>query len=620
MARKGKNLISLRQQYGLRYPAELPHQDMQASKGFWMGVKDFTDEDNTFWKYKVIHSGPRVSGQGDFWPLSFYTKAKFPNPEVYVNGEFSPLNPSAIDTIDPAMKADLEIVNEFNTSLGITVKRRIFQFSHPLHDNYIVQEYTFINTGNTDGDTIIELPANNITGLNLLYLYRWAINASTRYVIANATGWGINTMLDVRGIGDPNPPGENFRTQFAWHGYTPLKQVNYDNIGGPIWDVNSISLPYLTPDDTVGRLGAVQFTGVLTLHADASASNNSDDPQQPKTTKYIDSDSPLLLNNISSDTAKMSQEYALMISGHSGRHAIAVEPSGDFAMQTNSPALGTSGGFSALKSYGPYNLAFSDSIKIIWVEGAAGISREEAINTGRKYKYGEISAYEKNVVVLTGKDSLMLTWQRAVDNYTSDFNLPELPLPPSKFYMNGTDNNISLSWETFDNDGAAGYRIYRSMYKPDSLFRMIAEVSDGVTSFTDSAIMIGRPYKYYIVSYNSDGLESNKHYTLSTNFVNAGVLDGSEVQVNPAAFTLAQNYPNPFNPTTIIKFNLPEAAFTSLKVYDILGSEVAVLVNSELDAGSYEQTFDAGSLSSGMYIYRLQSGRNIKSGKMLLLK
>jgi hypothetical protein len=427
-------------------------------------------------------------------------------------------------------------------------------------------------------------------------------------------------MLDVRGTGDPNPPGENFRTQFAWHGYTPVKQVPYDNIGGPIWYVNPTSLPYLTPDDTVGRLGASQFTGILTLHADASASNNSDDPQQPGTTKYLDSDSPILLNNNSSDTAKMSQEYALMMSGHSGRHALAVEPSGDFANQTNSPALGTSGGFSALKSYGPYNLSFGDSIKIIWVEGAAGISREEAIKTGRKFKYGEISAYEKNVVVLTGKDSLMLTWQRAVDNYASEFVLPELPLPPSKFYMNGTDDKINLSWETFDNDGAAGYRIYRSMYKPDSLFRMIAEVNAGETSYSDSAIMVGRPYKYYIASFNSDGLESNKNYTLSTNFVYAGVLDVSEVPVNPGTFTLFQNYPNPFNPTTKLKFSIPEAAFTSLKIYDILGSEVAVLVNSELDAGTYEQTFDAGSLSSGMYIYRLQSGRNVQSGKMLLLK
>jgi hypothetical protein len=609
-----------RQQYGLRYPAELPHQDMQASKGFWMGVKDFTDENNLFWKYRVLNSGPRVSGKGDFWPVSFYSKAKFPQPEVYVNGEFSPLNISEIDIIDPDMKADFEIVNEFNTALGISVKRRIFQFSHPLHDNYIVQEYTFKNTGNTDGDSFIELPANNISGLNLLYLYRWAINASTRYVIGNPTGWGINTMLDVRGTGNPDPPGENFRTQFAWHGYTPFKEFSYDNIGGPIWHINSLSLPYLTPDDTIGRLGAVQFTGVMTLHAAASAANNADDPQQPKTTKYIDSDSPLLLNYNSSDTAKMRQQYDLMMSGHSGRHAIAVEQSGDFAVQTNSPALGTSGGFSALNSYGPYNLSFGDSIKIIWVEGAASISREEAINTGRKFKRGEISAYEKNVIVLTGKDSLMLTWQRAVDNYSSDFVLPELPLPPSKFFINGTDNKINLSWETFDNDRAAGYRIYRSMFKPDSLFMMIAEVSSDVKSYTDSLIVIGRPYKYYLSSVNSDGNESSRYYTLSSNFVYAGILGGGEIPVVPAAFTLYQNYPNPFNPVTLIKFNIPSRTFTSLKVYDILGKEAAELVNAELEAGSYERTFNGVNLASGMYIYILKGGSYVETKKMLLLK
>jgi hypothetical protein len=95
----------------------------------------------------------------------------------------------------------------------------------------------------------------------------------------------------------------------------------------------------------------------------------------------------------------------------------------------------------------------------------------------------------------------------------------------------------------------------------------------------------------------------------------------------PATFKLEQNYPNPFNPTTIIRFGVPERTKVVLKIYDILGSEVATLVNEEMDAGWYERSFNAVSLSSGVYIYRLeavsiaeQSEKFINIKKMLLIK
>ncbi|OQY70252.1 MAG: hypothetical protein B6D44_16160 [Ignavibacteriales bacterium UTCHB2] len=85
-------------------------------------------------------------------------------------------------------------------------------------------------------------------------------------------------------------------------------------------------------------------------------------------------------------------------------------------------------------------------------------------------------------------------------------------------------------------------------------------------------------------------------------------------------YDLAQNYPNPFNPSTTIKYQLPKDGIVTLKVYDILGSEVATLVNEQKTAGRYEVSFDASKLASGVYIYRLQSGEYISSRKMMLLK
>ncbi|MBS4035333.1 MAG: T9SS type A sorting domain-containing protein [Ignavibacterium sp.] len=92
----------------------------------------------------------------------------------------------------------------------------------------------------------------------------------------------------------------------------------------------------------------------------------------------------------------------------------------------------------------------------------------------------------------------------------------------------------------------------------------------------------------------------------------------------PTEFALGQNYPNPFNPSTIISFQLPVSSNATLKVYDVLGNEVATLLNEYREAGKYEVVFDAsfagGGLSSGIYIYKLQAANNIFTKKMTIIK
>ncbi|MAT58266.1 MAG: hypothetical protein CMF23_09870 [Ignavibacteriae bacterium] len=85
-------------------------------------------------------------------------------------------------------------------------------------------------------------------------------------------------------------------------------------------------------------------------------------------------------------------------------------------------------------------------------------------------------------------------------------------------------------------------------------------------------------------------------------------------------FKLYQNYPNPFNPTTSIEYSVPSNEYVSLKVYDILGNEIASLVNEQKSAGNYSVNFNAGSLTSGMYLYKLQAGNFTSVKKMLFVK
>jgi hypothetical protein len=88
----------------------------------------------------------------------------------------------------------------------------------------------------------------------------------------------------------------------------------------------------------------------------------------------------------------------------------------------------------------------------------------------------------------------------------------------------------------------------------------------------------------------------------------------------PAAFELTQNYPNPFNPSTTIEYALPEAGQVRLEVFNAIGERVATLVDGLQDAGSYRSTFDASSLPSGVYLYRLTAGADVSVKRMILMK
>ena len=125
----------------------------------------------------------------------------------------------------------------------------------------------------------------------------------------------------------------------------------------------------------------------------------------------------------------------------------------------------------------------------------------------------------------------------------------------------------------------------------------------------DDVILVEYPNGYTIgfithiltVYYNVTGVNENTNY-------------------NPQIFRLEQNYPNPFNPSTMIRYEIPERSFVTLKVFDVLGNLIATVVNEELPVGSYEVKFNAANLPSAVYFYRLQTDSFVSSKKMLLLK
>lgn len=112
--------------------------------------------------------------------------------------------------------------------------------------------------------------------------------------------------------------------------------------------------------------------------------------------------------------------------------------------------------------------------------------------------------------------------------------------------------------------------------------------------------------------------ESNAHIDELIEYGTTGVSDGA-VNRMPQRFLLSQNYPNPFNPSTTISYSLPKTANVSLRIFNTLGQEVALLVNEQRSPGYYQVQWNAN-VPSGIYFYRLQAGSFIETKKLVLLR
>jgi len=131
---------------------------------------------------------------------------------------------------------------------------------------------------------------------------------------------------------------------------------------------------------------------------------------------------------------------------------------------------------------------------------------------------------------------------------------------------------------------------------------------------------IGNTIVSYLISRSSDNRVLAATHGRGMFYGEPGLVSVEDESVKPSSFTLKQNYPNPFNPSTVIGFSLTKTSDVTLKVYDVLGKEVATLIDANKEAGNYNVEFNASKLASGVYIYRLRSDNLVESKKMVLLR
>lgn len=639
---------------GLIWPADYPMQDNSVIKRAWIATQDFNDVAGEHWEVFGVYFAMGYVEQSLF-PIELKQTAKFKQPVVYVDGN----NVSApyladVDEVDPEQIPDRIITNVVNTSIGLTMTRRILVFSQQYHDNYFIKEFTFTNSGNTDYDDEIELNAP-LKGVRVGWGTRYSCGREGANNIGDGQSWGKHTWVTRRGedypdhanelITEANPIVEWIRCGFSWAGQSPKNA--YDNIGSPLIR-------------TTGRLTSPHHVGTAVLHVDQSATDKSDNPEQPTVMGWHAGDTYPSLGNLQrSDEPKMIQLYD-MLSGipYTGLGGTDRFDESNLTSITHrlDPATihGDGGGTNVWTTYGPFDLEPGESFTVVEAEGISGINRqlcemigEDWLNENSPYTLPDGSTTNdkdifKNSWVYTGKDSILQTFGRAKRNFDSGYNIPQPPLPPPLFNVQSGGDRISLSWtlsESEDEPGFAGYKIYRAVGKPDTTYDEIASLPPGTSSYDDASPVRGFSYFYYIVSINDGSnnstgetnpagpLYSSRFYTRTTEPAylrrKAGTsLEAIRVVPNPYNIK-AKDYQYPGEPDKITFLDIPGQC--NIKIFTERGDLIHTIEHTD---GSGDETWNSVTSSrqvviSGIYIAYFEvteDGYDSSTGELLYKK
>jgi hypothetical protein len=195
-----------------------------------------------------------------------------------------------------------------------------------------------------------------------------------------------------------------------------------------------------------------------------------------------------------------------------------------------------------------------------------------------------------------------------IDDITID---EPVPVELTSFTALVYESDVTLSWITATELNNSGFNVERRNGN-ESWSNIGFVKGHGTTTEKQSYTFVDENLVSGIYNYRLKQIDNNGSFEYSNVIeVDLGI---------PMEFSLSQNYPNPFNPLTKITYSIPETGNVSLIIFDLLGSEVAELVNGEIEAGYYAFNFYASNLPSGVYFYRLQAGDFVQTKKMVLLK
>ncbi len=504
--------------------------------------------------------------------------------------------------------ADVMVESWINTSMGITIHQRAFGWSQTNHDDYIIYDWTFENTGNIDGDAEIELP-NQV--LKDVYFER--ANNFT------APGYSRNWNSCYGEY-----PGDSLRMSYA---YPQRSQAaDKDDFGDP---------------RSSGFLRRPSYIGEAVLHTDKSTTDHTDDLAQPQMTACSTAELPWIkLRAELNGPSDHDLLYRVMQNGfieydgtpemtgtYPGHHSIRLDERG-VKFVREFPWWNWRA--NSYTSSGPFTLQPGESFRIVWATVMGSISPEVAWKVGKEWQAGTCTwdgpddladyyppygtfpdlapspnDYAKDRWVCTGKDSLFANAFAAQWNVQNNYNVPVPPTPPS-VDVRSLPNKINVSWGTESEDASdfAGYRVYRAIGAPDytedggvvvgkwtRIFECGQGTSNALThSFDDVDADRGQAYFYYVAAFDNGSENTADVRNVGASLESGEYLNRTTVgaHLTRAAGTLSsiRVVPNPFNvgahelqftgePDKIMFMDLPPVC--TIKIYSENGSLIKTI-------------------------------------------
>jgi hypothetical protein len=520
------NYFSWPAQYGI-------DQNTVRMQAVWIGCKNFDDPvEKKVKSVKVIGSGPRdfTDRPNQIFPQEIKLIGRTSHPNVTIDDQPASILDTydLLDEVDESLPCDRMVLVRFNTSIGISVTKKVMAFANSEHGNYFINDYVFKNTGIVDrAGTVYQQTLNDVW---FYFFYRFAFAGVTSSGWGSTWGafesiWGETTLNHAFG---ENPNSTDFEMRGFYSYYGPSNRSVRPSAYEEDWGCPNLN--------EGGVLGSAKYAGCVTLHADKSPQDTTDDKTQPATTWFINSDIPIMAANVSQyDEVFMNDRYTAMSEGHPTKPHDEVVGNQYPILYTDARRQ-SGGGTSQGQGYGPYTLAPGDSIHIVFAEGVSGMSWEKCREIGnnwlRWYNYidqptlilpdGSTTTNHnlyKRKWVETGRDSILLTYRNAIQNYNSGYNIPQPPPPPATFRVEWDSNGICirLTWsnEPETTPGFAGFDIYRAIGRTDTSYTKIASCNPGTNTYNDISVIFGNDYYYYLVSRNNSGLISSKFYTMT---------------------------------------------------------------------------------------------------------
>jgi len=520
---------------------------LYSCNGYHLGTIDWMDENGTPFQVKISNSATASSDERyntmplpDEEGITVRRYMRYQPPTIIVDGvRLDEQFPRLGDEVNPDIipgTADIMVESWVRTSMGMTIHITALAWSQKNHDDYVIFDWTFTNTGNTDLDDEVELPDQTLKDV---YFMR-----ETRPAGYNQS-WRPELFFSAYGECE----GDSMRMVYSYPART--EGAAYDNLGHP--------------DETTGFIQDVLYNGEVILHVDTSVDEPTDDPCQPQMTGIGHPEWMFAKHNASlTSTSDHLELYNLMKLGNKQydgtpeipdeelkclgtHHSVRMEDRG----LRYTRELGYAGRGKSWYSCGPYTLEPGESFRVAWADVVGGLSPENAWEVGTAWKNGtctwdgpdntpphfklfpdlyaaderstEENNLAKNCWVFTGKDTLFKNAWAAQWNMNNDYNIPIAPPPPS-IEVTSLPDKINITWgdESESASDFAGYRIYRAIGNPNPIqyenellgsWHLIFECGEGtgnpeiIHSYDDMDAVRGVAYYYYAAAFD-DGTEN----------------------------------------------------------------------------------------------------------------